>query len=107
MNDEIGSGWSRFILKNLFLKEPTWFFDKNKELRAVRKGDQVEVTSRTDPDKSYTVDLEEETCTCPGFEYYGHCWHLEAAEFAEIEKLEKYDIDFTGVDMESEEEIIL
>ena len=99
----VGATWSRFVLNALYSKDPAWLFNPNRDLRAVRRGDLVKVSSRTKPGKTYTVDLEARTCTCKGFEHYGHCWHLEAAEFAIDAENHKEVPAFTGLELRGSE----
>lgn len=38
---------------------------------------KAEVASQSDPDKTYTVDIEEQSCTCPDHVYRGTtCKHM-------------------------------
>lgn len=49
--------------------------------RITRRGDKWVVPSQTTPTKSYLVDDEKGTCTCPDFKEWGErCKHLHAVE---------------------------
>jgi len=52
---------------------------------ATRTGHQLyTVTSATDPEKVYTVNMELKSCSCPHHKYRGaYCKHLEAGHWAE------------------------
>lgn len=79
--------FAKLSLNALYSKDPGWLFDPSGDLEAARTGKQTFVRSRTREGLVHTVDLEAETCTCEGFQFHGHCWHIEAAELAEIREM--------------------
>ena len=76
--------YSRLAVNTLFMRDPAWLFKPSAELLAVRRGRKVVVKSRTRAGLLHVVDLEKGTCTCEAAQYGRHCWHLEAAEYAEV-----------------------
>tara|TARA_R110002020_G_C16298839_1_gene772987 strand:+ start:2668 stop:2838 length:171 start_codon:yes stop_codon:yes gene_type:complete len=47
---------------------------------------KFKIKSKSDPDKEYTVEYngEDFACECKGFNYTGHCWHIESIQENEI-----------------------
>lgn len=84
MASRVITAFSRLVVNCLFSKEPDWLFKSGKELFAVRRDRKVIVKSRTRAGLYHVVDREKGTCTCEGFQYTGHCWHIEAAACAEV-----------------------
>ena len=78
------TAFSRLVINSLFSRDPVWLFKSNRETFAVRRGNKVIVKSRTRAGLYHTVDLEKGTCTCEAGQRGIRCWHIEAAEYAEI-----------------------
>lgn len=60
----------------------------------------LEVPSDSVPDKTYYVNTEQKTCTCPGFLYRGYCKHLSRA--LEAEESEEQEFWYKGGSNESQ-----
>jgi len=71
------------VINSLYARDPGWLFEPGKDLSAVRRGKKVYVSSRTRPWLVHVVDLEKGTCSCEAGQHGIHCWHLEAAQYAE------------------------
>jgi len=76
--------YSRLAVNSLFAEDPSWLWVPGRELEAVRLGEWAFVRSRSREGVVHRVNLLRRTCTCKGFQFYGRCWHLEAAEMAAV-----------------------
>jgi SWIM zinc finger len=85
--DRIIAHWPKYAVGPTYLKVPLKINRRGRKFRELPQNpfEAIKPASRVvkvtgSKGSIYEVDLDAETCTCPGFSFRGRCRHVQAAQ---------------------------